>query len=201
MEAARLSWHSTIQDLSSLNLGRNSQKSRWAVESAGGRLHFVPTCWTPDPRPCKYLRPAMPAAGLLAHSATPPPVRFNRAWLAYAMGWFALAVFWSLASALSIGRSPRFTLPFGLLVMGVAGTMGLGVWWLTGRVRWDRHSPAFYTMHAACALAYAAIYSCAGIIPDLAIGRFGVFTALLKSPVLGWNMLMGSWLYLIVAGL
>jgi hypothetical protein len=42
----------------------------------------------------------------------------------------------------------------------------------------------------------------AGIIPDVLIGRFGEALATVwRSPVVGWNVLMGSWLYLIVAGL
>jgi signal transduction histidine kinase len=144
----------------------------------------------------------MPAAGLVADSTAPPTLRFNRGWLAYAMGWFALAVFWTLASALSSGRSPLFTLPYGLLVMGAAGTMGLAVWWLTGRLHWERHSMRFYAIHVLCAALYAAIYTTAGIIPDLLMGRLGeALLTVWRSPVVGWNVLMGSWLYLIVAGL
>ncbi len=123
-------------------------------------------------------------------------------WIAYAAAWLAAAFFWSLASATSAGWSPLRTLPWGLLAMGVAGGMGVGVWRLTGRVAWDRRSRSFYATHAAALGIYAAVYTTALVWPDVIMGRFDAALAgLLDSPVLGWNLLMGSWLYLVVAGL
>jgi signal transduction histidine kinase len=144
----------------------------------------------------------MTVAGSPADSGARPRVRFNRGWLVYAMAWMALAVLWSLASAMSSGLSPRVTLPYGLLVMGAGGTFGLGVWWLTGRLPWDGHTAGFYAIHAACMSAYAFFYTAAAFIPDLFNGKFSqAWSGIWRSPVLGWSILMGSWLYLIVAGL
>ena len=123
-------------------------------------------------------------------------------WIAYAAAWLAAALFWSLASASSAGWSPLRTLPWGLLAMGVAGGLGVGVWRLTGRVPWDWRAPAFHAIHAAALAIYAAVYTTALVWPDVVMGRFDAAVAGVRdSPVLVWNLLMGSWLYLVVAGL
>ena len=123
-------------------------------------------------------------------------------WIAYAAAWLAAALFWSLASASSAGWSPLRTLPWGLLAMGVAGGMGVGIWRLTARLNWDRRAASFYAIHAGALAVYASVYTTALVWPDLLLGRFDAALAGVRdSPVLGWNLLMGSWLYLVVAGL
>ena len=123
-------------------------------------------------------------------------------WIAYAAAWLAAAFFWALASATGAGWSPLRTLPWGLLAMGVAGGLGVGVWRLTGCVAWDWRSRSFYAAHAAALAIYAAVYTTALVWPDVVMGRFDAALAGIRdSPVLGWNLLMGSWLYLVVAGL
>lgn len=122
-------------------------------------------------------------------------------WIAYVIAWLAATLFWTLASASSAGRSPLDTLPFAVLAMGPAAAMGLAVWSLTGRVAWDWRAPSFYGVHAAAIAAYTAIYSTSWLWPDLVRGHIRIaLDALRSSPILPWNMLMGSWLYLIVAG-
>lgn len=123
-------------------------------------------------------------------------------WIAYVVAWIAVALFWSLAAATGVGRSPLEALPFGLLAMGAAGLMGVAVWRLTDRIAWNWRSPSFYAVHAlACAL-YAGIYATSSVWPDLWTGHFAAaIEATRRSPILLWSLLMGSWLYLIVAGL
>jgi hypothetical protein len=79
-------------------------------------------------------------------------------------------------------------LPYGLLVMGVAATMGVGVWALTGRLAWERNRTQFITLHtAACAL-FAVGYGLGFYLPDIA--AVGLRTALeefVASPLSGWN--------------
>jgi hypothetical protein len=128
--------------------------------------------------------------------------RRTMAWIAYVAAWLAAALFWSLASATSAGWSPLRTLPWGFLAMGVAGGMGIGVWRLTGRVAWDWRAPSFYAIHGAALAMYAAVYTTALVWPDIIMGRFdAAFAGVVDSPVLVWNLLMGSWLYLVVAGI
>jgi two-component system, LytTR family, sensor kinase len=123
-------------------------------------------------------------------------------WIAYGIAWLAAALFWSLAAASSAGRSPLDTFPFGLLAMGSGAIMGLAVWRLTNRVRWDWHAGSFYVAHGAALPIYSVLYATSWMWPDVVTGRFTTALAVLRtSPVLIWNLLMGSWLYLIVAGL
>jgi hypothetical protein len=120
-------------------------------------------------------------------------------WLAYVGAWLLAALFWTLASASSSGRSPLETLPYGLLMMGAAGTMGLGVWRLTGRVRTDGRLLRFLAIHALALTAFAVVYASAMAWPDVLSGRAAGVLARLR-PVLPWNLMMGSWLYVVVAG-
>ena len=126
----------------------------------------------------------------------------RRGWLAYVLAWVALALLWSVTAAGSSGMSPRVTLRFGFIIMSTAGALGVGVWWLTGRLPWDRRSLGFYAAHACSAALYALCYTAATLLLELLEGRFsrGLASAW-TSGILGWNILMGSWLYLIVAGL
>lgn len=123
-------------------------------------------------------------------------------WIAYVAAWLAAALFWSVAAASGAGQSPIAVLPYGLLTMAGAGAMGVGVWRLTGRVPWDWRAPRFVGTHGAALAAYATLYTTSMVWPDVFIGRFAAaFNGLRTSPVLVWSLLMGSWLYLMVAGL
>jgi two-component system, LytTR family, sensor kinase len=124
------------------------------------------------------------------------------AWFAYIVAWLAAAVFWSMAAASGTRSSPLEALPYGLITMASAALMGVGVWRLTDRVRWDWRSPAFYAVHAAGLVMYASVYASSMVFTDVFSGRFAAAAAGLRSsPVLVWSLLMGSWLYLMVAGL
>lgn len=123
-------------------------------------------------------------------------------WIAYAIAWIAATVFWTLASASSVGWPAMSALPFAVLAMGTAATMGVGVWWLTGRVAWDLRSPLFYATHVVAMTVYIAIYATSYIWLDVFRGRgLAAIASLSSSSIVGWNLLMGWWLYLIVAGL
>src|SRR5262249_45578218 len=120
-------------------------------------------------------------------------------WLGYVTAWLLAALFWTLASATSSGRPPVETLPYGLLMMGVAGTMGLGVWRLTGKLRTDGRLLRFLAPHGLALVVFAVVYATAMAWPDVLTGRAVGALGRLR-PVLLWNLLMGSWLYLVVAG-
>jgi hypothetical protein len=124
------------------------------------------------------------------------------AWIAYVIAWLAAALVWTLAGASSSGRPPLETLPFGLLTMGIAAVMGLFVWRLTGGTEWSWRKPSFYVIHATGLVLYSVLYATSWIWVDLARGRGAeILPELRGSPVLIWNLLMGSWLYLLIAGI
>jgi signal transduction histidine kinase len=125
-----------------------------------------------------------------------------RGWFAYVAAWIAAAGFWALAAAGSSGMSPVETFPYGLMVMTVAGLMGVGVWQLTDRVHWRTRTASFFVVHVAALACYAIIYALSSAIPDLVKGNLIVAARGLRdSPVLIWSLLMGSWLYVMVAGI
>jgi sensor histidine kinase YesM len=123
-------------------------------------------------------------------------------WIAYCVAWLAAALFWTMASASGAGRPPSDALAYGLLAMGSAGVMGVGVWRLTGPVPWESRSSRFYVIHGIAATAYSTVYAVSWLWLDVAAGRMAAaLTAFRTSPILIWNLMMGSWLYLIVAGI
>jgi sensor histidine kinase YesM len=123
-------------------------------------------------------------------------------WIAYVIAWLAATLFWTMAATSTAGGSPLSALPYALLAMGSAAIMGLGVWRLTARVAWNWRAPFFYVAHGSALLIYSVVYATSWMWADIVTGRFAAAVAGLRtSPVLMWNLLMGSWLYLVVAGL
>jgi hypothetical protein len=123
-------------------------------------------------------------------------------WIGYTLAWCAAALFWSIAAATGIGRSPIEALPFGALAMGSAGVMGVGVWWLAGRLPWGSNRPRFYAVHGAALVAFSLLYTSSSFWIDVAGGRIAeAIAAARSSPILVWSLLMGTWLYLLIAGL
>lgn len=128
----------------------------------------------------------------------------NRAWgwTVYALAWLLAATVWAFAAATTARLSPLQTFPYGALTMGIAAAMGVAVWRLTHRLPW-RSGARFWAIHFVCLIAYAVVYA-TSIDWFFAFTR-GDFRAALSnirtSPATFWNLLMGSWLYLVVAGL
>ncbi len=123
-------------------------------------------------------------------------------WCAYGAVWLLAAGIWTLAAAAGAERSPLVALPYGLLQMAVAGVLGVGVIRLTRRVPLGGRRGRFVAVHAAALAAYASIYATAFVLPDVGRGELAAaVSAIARSPVLLWNLLMGSWLYLVIAGI
>jgi signal transduction histidine kinase len=136
-----------------------------------------------------------------AQQVCDPAARLDMAWLLYTLAWLAAAVFWSISSAGTAGSSPIEMRPWGLLTMGTAGILGLGCWHLTRYVAWDWRAPATYVVHAAALVLYSTIYATSWVWIDVLAGRTNdVIARLRSSPTLGWNLMMGSWLYVLVTG-
>lgn len=122
-------------------------------------------------------------------------------WFAYAIAWIAAALFWALAASWGSTRPPRETLLYGFLAMGPAALMGLGIWALSGRADWNWRSRRFLGLHALSLAAFVAVYATSWIWPDVVTGHGATaLSSVRRSPVLVWNLLMGTLLYLLVAG-
>jgi two-component sensor histidine kinase len=115
--------------------------------------------------------------------------------------WATGVLFWTLAAARGLGEPALHALPFGIVQMGVAAIMAAGVWYLTGLVPWQSHRALFVTVHLAAVVAFAFGYAAAQGLAFL--GERSIADCLrfaLNSPYTGWNLLMGTWLYLAIAG-
>ena len=122
-------------------------------------------------------------------------------WVGYVIAWVVAALFWALAASWGSHRPPRETLLYGFLAMGTAGLMGIGVWALSGRLEWNWRSRRFLALHLLSMIGFAALYAVSWIWPDVVTGKGATSLATLRtSPILIWNLLMGTWLYLLVAG-
>jgi len=122
-------------------------------------------------------------------------------WAGLVVIWATGVLFWTLAAARGLGEPPLHALPFGVVQMGVAAVMAVGVWYLTGAVAWQTRRGPFAAVHLAAITVFAIGYAAAqglAFLGDrslLACLQFG-----LDSPYTGWNLLMGTWLYLAIAG-
>jgi len=123
-----------------------------------------------------------------------------KGWLGYGAAWLAAACFWTIAASNTGGPGPLYFFPYGVLIMGTAALMGVGVWHMTGRIPLNWRS--FYLAHGIALPIYAAIYSTVWVLPDLVTGRIeAALTAIRTSPAQTWNVFMGGGVYLVVAGL
>lgn len=122
-------------------------------------------------------------------------------WAALLIIWATGVLFWTLAAARGLGEPPLHALPFGIVQMGVAAVMAVGVWYLTGVVPWPTPRVPFALAHLGAVSVFAVGYASAqglAFLGDRSIAeclRFG-----LESPYTGWNLLMGTWLYLAIGG-
>jgi hypothetical protein len=123
-----------------------------------------------------------------------------RGWGLYGAAWAVASLLWT-AAATSVGMRAIDALPYGVLVMGVAAGLGVGVWHLSGRLDWPPRRWTFWVAHVAALSAYAATYATAPGLPDLPSRGLAAFARPWREPVTAWNLLMGSGLYLVVAGL
>ena len=122
-----------------------------------------------------------------------------RRWLILASIWAAATIFWTLVASSSPTETPLQALPFGAAQMGVAARLGLAVWKRSAAVPWAPHSRRFYVVHGAAMLGFALIYSCAPLI--VSVWMVGLRRAIeMALTIAAWNVLMGSWLYLAIAG-
>jgi signal transduction histidine kinase len=122
-----------------------------------------------------------------------------RRWLIFASIWAAATLLWTLVAASSPTETPLQALPFGAAQMGVAALLALGVWRLTAAVPWAPHSIRFYVVHGAAMAAFALLYACAPF--TISVWMVGTRRAIESAMMIGaWNLLMGSWLYLAIAG-
>ncbi len=139
---------------------------------------------------------------------TQPPVRTPRAanpWIAYALAWIPFAILEAIANTFEnefrAGVLDVLNVALGRTI--VSAIMGVGVWWLSGRIRFPaRGRVGFYAGQLGLGVAFSAIWN--GIWYTrwaLQVGWPKSFADNGGVPGLGWEFMMGVWLYVIIAGI
>lgn len=118
-----------------------------------------------------------------------------------ALAWVPFAVLWSVLVALYADATTAGAVASGIRYIGVAAMLGIGVWWLTGRVTWPEVlRPGFYVLHLGAASLYSALWVLGAFALAAAGSERELVRMLRGSSDLGWLFVMGLWLYGLVAG-
>ena len=120
--------------------------------------------------------------------------------------WLPFYLFWVLFF-LTYARGRQTladALSYGLVSIGSAAVLGVAVWRFCARNPWPLDvRGSFYAKHLAAAALYATSWILIMYAGDAALDRKPVLEMLtsgVKSGVIGWQFLMGVWLYGLVAG-
>jgi sensor histidine kinase YesM len=122
----------------------------------------------------------------------------------YAIGlaaWLPFFVIWVLFAMLYVHYSLRAALVTSLISMGTASLLGIGAWHVCQHRPWPlRLDLKFYLLQIFFASAYSILWNI--LVYSLESIRRGTSPLhdLWKSPLLGWQLLTGVWLYGVFAG-
>jgi hypothetical protein len=121
----------------------------------------------------------------------------------YAMvlaAWLPFFVIWTLFAMLYAHYPWRAALATSLISMGSASLLGIGVWHLCRRLPWPlRLDLKFYSLQVFFASIYSILWSVIAFSLE-SIRRGSSPWDIWKYPFLGWQLLMGLWLYGLFAG-
>jgi len=115
--------------------------------------------------------------------------------------WLPMFVFWIVLAVVYGRMTFSQALPLATLTIGGAALLGILVWRFCVRMPWPQRLRAgFYARHTLAASLYAVVWV-GGVtsIETLVTGR-PVWRMLLATGVIGWQLLMGLWLYGGIAG-
>ncbi len=136
------------------------------------------------------------------HAETPLtlPAAPGHPWAAFLLIWAVGTIMWSLA-AIAGTAPPREALPVAAVQMGVAALLALVIWRLTASLPWQPRTWTFLLAHLAMAVAFVTLYAASqGIALRRGRPLLDALVESVTSPVASWNMLMGGFLYLAIAG-
>ena len=121
------------------------------------------------------------------------------AWLPFYLFWVLFFLTYARGS-----QTVAAALSYGLVAIGSAAILGVAVWRFCAANPWPLSvRGSFYAKHLLAASVYAATWIVAMYSGDAALDGKPVLELLrqgVKSSVIGWQFLMGVWLYGLVAG-
>jgi signal transduction histidine kinase len=115
--------------------------------------------------------------------------------------WLPMFVFW-IVLAVMYGRMTFLqALPLAALTIGSAALLGIIVWRFCVRMPWPQRLRAgFYIRHILAAALYAVVWVGGVTTIETLVTGNQVWRMLLTTGVIGWQLLMGLWLYGGIAG-
>jgi signal transduction histidine kinase len=118
--------------------------------------------------------------------------------------WLPFFLFWVLFFLSYAGQRPAIALWSGVVAIGSAAILGVGVWRYCASEPWPlRVRPVFYAKHLAAASAYAIAWLAAMNWAESFVRGMPFWdhmADMVLSRIVGWQFLMGVWLYGLVAG-
>ena len=115
--------------------------------------------------------------------------------------WLPFLGFWVFFFMSYGNESFGKALAWGGLSIGTAAILGVVVWRFCARRPFpSRVRPGFYAKHFAAASVYAAAWIAAIFVADSVVRGKPILETLRASRVVGWQFVMGLWLYGVVAG-
>ncbi len=130
------------------------------------------------------------------------PGRMRSEWIV-ALGWLAFFLIWTLFTyGWGQGDVPiQSAAVIGGITTLVASVLGYGVWKLTKFVRWHGElRPALVGLHVVTAILFAACWMVSTIAMEIVWDGGNLMDMSFSTRTVYWRMFMGTWLYVLFAG-
>ena len=124
-----------------------------------------------------------------------------RAWALYFAAWIPVGAIYANLISRESPMSIAATINTGIDYALIPALLGVGVWWITGRLRWPTTNLVLFL---GLQLVFAVTYSAAWLA--VIVGSIGIFAGLdhaltIAKSFAGWQFVSGLWAYGITAGL
>lgn len=122
--------------------------------------------------------------------------------LAVVAAWLPLLSLWTFFGVVYGRESFGRALSRSSITTGVAALLGVAVWHFCARSAWPRRMhAAFIARHVAAALLYASLWVASMYAADQVLASSPVFRMTFSLQIAGWQLVMGVWLYGVIAGI
>ena len=134
------------------------------------------------------------------NTAAERPNQAWRGWLTYALAWVPAVLLYALAIATQPETTWWQSLASGTVVMGAAALLGVGVWWLSGRLQPAKPYILFSLIHSLAAPLYATLWLGA-MLGWLRLVAPPEVAGLVLRQAGPWQFITGLYVYALIAGI
>ncbi len=119
----------------------------------------------------------------------------------FCLGWLPFLVLWGVLNVAYFDVSLAEAVTSATSAIGSAAILGLGVWWLSGRLPLPDTRPLrFYGLQLVLAALYSASWIGWSAFLITLRSDLSFLEAFRTAPLVGWRFLNGMWLYGMIAG-